>query len=361
VGAAVYYVGSHPGQLANIADAIAFWQGQAPKDAVIEITESGVYAESLEIILKAGQTLKLRASSRVRPIVRLLDLKVAAPNSLNITGETGSWFSLEGILITGRGVQVDGDLAGVSIQHSTLVPGWGLQCNCDPTRPSEPSLVIGGNVGCLRIENSITGAIQINRDEVETDPIVVRIIGSIIDATSATRVAIGAPERLCAHAVLAVVRSTVLGQIQTHGIDLADDSILLGVALACRRQQGCIRFCYVTPGSKTPRRYQCQPDLVEQAVRDRFTNGHLTPQERDTLITTERIRVEPDFNSTRYGTPSYYQLADSCATEISAGADDESEMGVYHDLFQPQRSANLRARLDEYTPAGASAGIFLVT
>jgi hypothetical protein len=32
-------------------------------------------------------------------------------------------------------------------------------------------------------------------------------------------------------------------------------------------------------------------------------------------------------------------------------------MGVFHDLYQPQRAANLRARLDEYTPAGMTAGI----
>jgi hypothetical protein len=32
-------------------------------------------------------------------------------------------------------------------------------------------------------------------------------------------------------------------------------------------------------------------------------------------------------------------------------------MGVFHDLFQPQRSANLRARLEEYTPAAMEAGI----
>jgi hypothetical protein len=39
------------------------------------------------------------------------------------------------------------------------------------------------------------------------------------------------------------------------------------------------------------------------------------------------------------------------------GADDESEMGVFDDLYQPQRADSLRARLDEYTPAGMTAGI----
>ena len=40
-------------------------------------------------------------------------------------------------------------------------------------------------------------------------------------------------------------------------------------------------------------------------------------------------------------------------------AHDESEMGVFHDLYQPQRIANLRARLNEYTPAGINAGVIL--
>ena len=70
-------------------------------------------------------------------------------------------------------------------------------------------------------------------------------------------------------------------------------------------------------------------------------------------------RVTPRFNSVRYSTPAYCQLAATCADEIKRGADDESEMGVFHDLFQPQREANLRARLDEFTPAGTNAGIIL--
>jgi hypothetical protein len=43
--------------------------------------------------------------------------------------------------------------------------------------------------------------------------------------------------------------------------------------------------------------------------------------------------------------------------EILRGADDESEMGAFHDLFQPQRAANLLARLEEYIPAGMDVGL----
>jgi hypothetical protein len=111
-----------------------------------------------------------------------------------------------------------------------------------------------------------------------------------------------------------------------------------------------MRFCAVTPDSRTPKRYECQPDL---ALSSLCPNG--PESQRDAI----RRRVRPRFASQRYGTPVYGRLADDCAVEILRGADDESEMGAYHDLFEPQRHANLRARLDEYTPAGTDAGLFL--
>jgi hypothetical protein len=121
----------------------------------------------------------------------------------------------------------------------------------------------------------------------------------------------------------------------------------------------------VLPGSRTPRRYGCQPDLAEQSIetemRESALKMNLPPPDLIQLAAAkarERKRVEPDFNSLRYGAPTYCQLAQTCADEIARGADDESEMGVFHDLYQPQRTLNLRSRFDEYTPAEAEVGIF---
>lgn len=155
-----------------------------------------------------------------------------------------------------------------------------------------------------------------------------------------------------AHAQLTILRSTVFGQILTHSISLAENSIFDGNLRVARRQIGCIRFCYVTPGSRTPRRYNCQPDLVEAAIA-------LPPgSELEAAKQREQNRVRPQFNSTRYSTPTYCQLSHICAEEIKSGADDTSEIGVFHDLYQPQRAANLQVRLDEYTPADMETGIF---
>jgi hypothetical protein len=51
-------------------------------------------------------------------------------------------------------------------------------------------------------------------------------------------------------------------------------------------------------------------------------------------------------------------LSRRSAVEIGQGADDQAEMGAFQDLYQPQRKANLRARLDEYLRFGLDAGIF---
>ncbi len=353
----VYLVGA--GDLMNlrINDALAKWQSDRPQHAVIEITDSRVYVEQIRVSLKKNQSLQIRASSGRRPVIRLLDWQTALPNNLSVEGDAESWFTLDGVLVTGRGIQIEGAVSGVVIRNSTLVPGWGLHCSCEPKQPAEASLELLDAPLCVRIQHSIVGAIRVQRDEVREDPLRIYIKDSIVDATSPERIALGAPGKLCAYTVLNVQRTTVFGQIQTHAIELAENSILMGQIITCRRQEGCVRFCYVAPGSRTPRRYECQPDLVEKAVFDLFTKKRITAAERDALLQRERLRVEPQFNSTRYGRPVYCQLAGACATEISGGAEDESEMGVFHDLYQPQRAANLRARLYEYTPAGSNVGV----
>jgi len=69
----------------------------------------------------------------------------------------------------------------------------------------------------------------------------------------------------------------------------------------------------------------------------------------------------PHFTSRRYGEAGYCQLRSVTAKEIRHGADDEGEMGVMHALFQPQREANLRIRLEEYLRFGLRAGLIYET
>jgi len=325
--------------------------------AVIEIEDSEVYVEQISIALAECHSLQLRAANGKRPVIRLLDWYTDLPDNLTISGERGSRFALDGLMITGRGIQIEGELFEVAIRHSTLVPGWGLHCDCEPQRPAEPSLELFNTTARLMIEHSILGSISIYQDEVHMEPVPILISDSILDATSEEREALSAPGCAVASATLTIARSTVFGEIHTHAIELAENCLFNGRIKVARRQQGCMRFCSVTLPSRTPRRYNCQPDLVDQAVAELVAQGKLPKGEQQSAQTFERDRVRPQFNSTRYGTPTYCQLAATCVAEITRGADDESEMGVFHDLYQPQRAANLRARLDEYTPAGLDVGI----
>lgn len=375
----------------TLGKALKKWSEDNKPHAVIEIDDSRVYAEKINIEFgEAQKSLQLRAANGKRPVIRLLDWQASQSDALTVTGPAGSRFTLDGLLIMGRSVQLGGDLRKATIRHSTLVPGWELDNDCEPKHLTEPSLEIFSPNVCVTIEHSIVGSIQVNptlpaqneesaersstSDEEEAmrarchgigqdyrlDPIRLCISDSILDAVTLDSEAIGAPGCPVAHAALTIRRCTVFGQIQVHAIELAENSIFNGRITVARRQYGCLRFCYVTPGSRTPPRYNCQPDLVEALARAELPAGS-SQEDIERALAPERLRVCPQFNSTRYGAPTYCQLADNCAEEITRGADDESEMGVFHDLFQPQREANLRVRLDEYVPAGADVDIIVAS
>ena len=338
--AKIYRVGERE-TIKRLNEAIAAWEADAPRHAVIEITASGVFTGQLNLDLADGQSLQIRAANGARPIIRLLDFQTDEPDSLSVTGgKGGGCLVLDGLLITGRGMSYEGELSSVTVRHCTLVPGWGLAHNCEPRRANEPSIEIFNSKARLLIEHSIVGSIQVLEDEVKSEPIEISISDSVLDATSHSRAALSAPNEQIANVVLSVRRSTVLGQIHTHAIESATNSIFAGHLRVARRQQGAMRFCYVSPGSRTPRRYECQPPLA--------TSDNPHPH------------LPLEFSSRRYGHPTYCQLALGCPNAIKTGADDEAEMGVYHDLFQPQREANLRSRLNEYTLAGMDAGIIFV-
>ena len=312
-------------------------------NAVIEIVDSRLYEETIRIVLPDEAKLQIRAARGKRPVIRIRDISTAQ-DALRITLGAGSRFVLDGLLVVGRAVYIVGhgtedNRPSVLIRHCTLVPGWTIDEHCCPKEADKPSLRLRDTSARICIEHSILGSIEVWQDEARTDAIRIGISDSILDGTSQNLDALGSQHGCgMAYAALTITRTTVIGHVHTHRIDLAEDCIFWGNVQVARRQIGCIRFCYVPLNSRTPPRYECQP--VDEA---------------------SAIRVRPRFNSTRYGTPGYCQLARDCPTEISAGASDESEMGAFHDLFQPQRAANLRKRLQEYVPASADVSITYAT
>lgn len=350
----------------RVGDALDKWKADNPADAVIELTDSSVYVEPIYITLGEEQSLQLRAASGTRPALRLLDWQTDLADALAVTMSRASRFIMDGLLITGRAVHITGATrekeetsrapvceSDIVIRHCTLVPGWGLGSECEPKRPAEASLELYNVRARLMIEHSILGSIQIHENEVTQEPIVVSITDSILDATDPAREAIGSPGYAVAHATLTAKRITVFGIVAVHAIELAEDSIFLNCLNVARRQIGCMRFCYVPAGCRTPKRYRCQPDMAMEAAREKESDAVL----QASAIAGEKRRVLPQFTSSRYGNPAYSQLGLTCAEEIKRGAGDESEMGAFHNLYQPQREAILSARLEEFTPAGMEAAI----
>jgi hypothetical protein len=302
---------------------------------VVEIQDSARYAESLSINAGANATVELRAANETRPHLVL-------QNDFRISGTDTSVVVLNGFFISAKTLRVIRNLGKLILRHCTLVPGLTLDINGAPQAPTTPSLLIETGNTTVELDHCVIGGIRAHPEAK------VNMMNSMVDATDVTGVAFAASDGASAGGELVIENSTLIGKLHTGLMLYASNSIFCASlsptdtwnapVLCERRQQGCIRFSYLPPGARTPRRYKCQP-----------------------VTTADSTRVRPQFTSLRYGDPSYGQLNLRCAAEIRTGADDEAEIGVFHKLYQPQRESNLRTRLDEYLRFGLEAGIFYAT
>ncbi len=291
---------------------------------VVEIADNGRYAETPAVVVAENRAIELRAATGRRPLLQL-------GGPLTVRGRAGSAFSLNGLLVAGGHIlapQANSELRRLSIVHSTLVPGHGLTEDGAATDPGEPSLLVRRVGAEVAIERSITGPLRIGDASSAT------VVDSVVDAGAPDgRAYSAATGPMTPGGALAIEASTVIGDIRCASLS-ASNAILLGTVRVVRRQEGCLRFSFAPLDSTTPRRYRCQPTTDPGG-------GNF-----------------PSFTSLRYGAAAYGQLSARTPDAIRRGADDESEMGAYHFLFQPQRESDLVTRLDEYLRVGLQAGIF---
>jgi hypothetical protein len=287
-----------------------------------------------------GIEVVVTARDGARPLIAL-----AADTVLEI-GARGR-LVLDGLIISGGALRVaaagDVEPRELVLRDCTLVPGRALNPDGSAVSPGVASLIVAHPFAKITLKRCITGPLQVVAGDAE-----VTLTDCIVDAGAPQNAAYAADAAGGPGAELTVTKCTVIGKLHTKLLQLASNSIFfahLGTApgetwraplLAERRQEGCVRFCYVPPGSVTPRRYRCVPD-----------NDH--PD------------VLPHFTSLRYGDPGYCQLRHATDKSIRQGASDEGEMGVMHALFQPQRETNLLIRLGEYLRFGLHAGVFYAT
>jgi hypothetical protein len=333
----------------SVAAAVAAWNSYSVSKTgeigSIAILDSQTYLEDLTVPaieipdgcqllifaadLPAGGPLQLAAPKDHRPHLRS-NISVVGRKALSGSSDTPGELILNGLLIEGDVAVAAGYLGGLRIDHCTLVMAPGAQPLTVASALDENSQLV------LRLERTICGTIALPASVKQ-----LQVKESIVDGDGG--IAIQAPE---ARADLEA--STFFGTVTAKMLE-ASNSIFTKTVTSELRQAGCVRFCFLTEDSVTPRRYRCQPDLALKDVTDAAAQQSI------------RSRIKPSFTSNTYGQPGYAQLKLTVPAEITRGADDGAEMGAFCFLKQPQREANLRASLDEYLRFGLEAGIFYAT
>jgi hypothetical protein len=335
----------------NIKKALDDWVNDGRPNAILVLDDNRTYVEDqpLKLDPPAGGRIAIEANDHKQPHVIAQQKIVVActPDPLHLIE---GMVTLSGLLIEGR-IAVDTRAGILRLLHSTVAPA--SMPSIDVTAAKVPSETFR-----LEMAFSISGPIHLSpacRGITIVDSIV---DGGTGDAIAGTMTGETGP-------ALRIERSTVFGATTVRALPLGSETIFTGKLFVERRQEGCVRFSYLAPDSRTPRRYRCQPDLEIAARSDAAIAQRrplpLSDADRAAIADTVRAFLVPVFTSTHYPDPGYAQLGLSVPRQIFTGAEDFAEIGVYCHLKQPQRETNLRARLVEHLPFGLQPGIIYVT
>ena len=300
----------------------------------------------------------LRSANRVRP-------HLSRTNQLRLEMDPDTTMVIDGLVLEGAPLVIeesaDTGLRNLVLRDCTLVPGVRRTEDGEPATTGRASLIILHPFASVTLDHCIVGPI------VAVENSSVTITNSIVDATSTSQIAFcgrdepaGGGLRTVSNAGhrqtgdglapgghLTMESTTVVGKIHATRLDVSNSILtasLTGVAdpwiasvWAERRQVGCLRYSFLPDDARVPQPFRCVP------------RKGLDPN------------IVPNHTSLRFGDAGYGQLRRSTDDAIRLGTEDESEMGVTHKLYQPQREINLRLRLDEYLRFGLEAGIFYAT
>lgn len=352
----------------TIGEAVSEWNDKpAGTFGIILIMDCRTYEENLTINIPVGSQLLITAAdwpvienpSGAPPSIRLSGMFTARRlrphilGNIEVRGTAGAdadpgGLVVDGLLIEGKLKVDEGNLGGLQVAHCTLVPGTGgIETLSDENgRNDSLKLTLVGTIcGRIGLSDYVPG-LSVTESIIDPE-------GSTDRTDIAAMVAKGAKVR--------VEESSIMGHSEMRYLE-ASNSIFTGLVRAEEQQKGCVRFSSLPYNSHTPRRFCCQPDLAlaklaAAAKQETPSLEKLPISEMEALC----VRLHPVFTSLEYADPGYGQLGLTCAEEISTGAEDGSEMGVFGNLQQPQREANLRAALEEYVRFGLETGVFYVT
>lgn len=343
---------------ATFTNAIKAWNKQVTGanpilDGVIAVLDSSTYKDDLSktpITMPSGSHLLIVSADwpaqRSSPAGTSLTLDpnglrphFLGPISIDGTAKEGDpnpgQLFIDGLLIEGQVTIQPGNLGLLALSHSTITSNGGVTVQTQAGETND-ALVVS-------LYRSMCGPVTFPASPIS--PAQVSCTDSIISSGPASDAKIAA---ITAPGVTSSINtSTVFGTTSSFILS-ASDSLFTGLVTATRQQAGCVRFSFVPHGSTTGQRFHCQPDLAIANVSTSAQGPILA-------------RVSPQFTSTDPTQPGYAQLSNACPVEITTGGDNESEMGAFNFLQQPQRATNLQTALDEYLRFGLEAGAILET
>jgi hypothetical protein len=311
---------------AALAAAEAAWAAGDPPQGgtyVISLGDSGHHIGDLSVQVPESTRLVLVAAAwnervvgpgEVLPPVDGVyapeGLRPLLQGTLTVAGGGGSSVVLDGVTVEGDVVVGPGLLGSLAVSQCTVTGRIAVGVGRGATNP-------GVRVSVVR---SVTGGVAFGPAAATLE-----VRDSIVDAAGGQAVT-------GAGLALAVVASTVRGEVAVRTLE-ASSAILDGPVSAEHRQTGCLRYSFVPPTARAPRRYRCVPG----------------PDDSPT--------VRPAYASVDPGAPRYLALAPGCPGSIADGGEDGSEMGVHHHLRRPVRLRAAARLLAPYVPVGLSIGV----
>jgi hypothetical protein len=329
----------------SVAEAVALWNARPAGEAgLIVLMDNDRFEEDLTgpdaVILGEGSALAIVSADwpeehvpgggtqRRVGVLSARDRRAAFVGPMEIVTEATLGAALPNRFVI-NGLLMDGALTfegaastafgRIDLAHLSISPSHTL------------TLSIASIEDSLTLTRCITG--RLNLGTVETD---LHIVQSIVDGN-------GGPAITASAVDLDVNASTLIGATGAGEVE-AVDTIFDGPLVAERTQAGCLQYSYYAPiGSRTPRRYRCQPDLALAGRPPATEPGILAG-------------LRPLYAADSFGDPDYGRLSDRAAAELLTGASDNGAMGAWGFMKFGWRETNLAIATQEYLPFGLMAG-----
>lgn len=332
---------------ATLSEAVDAWKNQpAGTVGLISIMDNHIYEEDLQgekkVVVPEGSLLIITGADwpklptandgEFRRIKGQIEGSGLAPRflgnidiqgSADVNSDTPGEIILDGLCVAGNINVGEGDnthLGALDIRSCSVGNTGLLQVN-----GKDSSLVISCSKSLLSNVDIASGIQKLSITD--------SILNKSVDARQA---------------FVSISSSTILGRIWAQEI-FAQNTIFSGAMITERQQTGCLRFCFVSAGSVTPRRYKCLPDI---ALKDSETGGALPLSEQNRII----ARLVPSFTSEGFGHHAYGQLGGNCEALFKSAAEDGNEMGVFHGLKNAYRQKNMALAGREYLRFGLQYG-----